>query len=66
MNFSKIFDKLLIPIMAVTFFIAINEQSNTSKNIFILIPAMAFFIFGMIKLSAKTPSKNQENQEEDV
>ena len=64
MNFFKIINKLLIPIMIIAILVAFNEQNKTEKNVYIIIASMAVFIFGMIQLSAKTPSKNQENQDE--
>ncbi len=52
--------------MLIAIFFAISEQNKSNQNIYVMIIAIAVFIFGMIKLSAKTPSKNPENQEEDV
>ena len=52
--------------MLIAIFFAISEQNKSNKNIYIMIIAIAVFMFGMIKLSAKTPSKNPENQEENV
>lgn len=62
----KFLNKLLLPIMLIAIFFAISEQNKSNQNIYVMIIAIAVFIFGMIKLSAKTPSKNPENQEEDV
>ena len=62
----KFLNKLLLPIMLIAIFFAISEQNKSNKNIYIMIIAIAVFMFGMIKLSAKTPSKNPENQEENV
>ena len=50
--------------MIIAILVAFNEQNKTEKNVYIIIGSMAVFIFGMIQLSAKTPSKNQENQDE--
>ena len=58
--------KLLLPIMFIAILIAFYEQSLEKKNVYILVIALAVFMFGMMKLSAKTPSKNQEKEEEDV
>ena len=58
--------KLLIPIMIITICIAFYEQSKDDKNVYIIIIAIVIFMFGMMKLSAKTPSKNQENEDENV
>jgi membrane protein insertase Oxa1/YidC/SpoIIIJ len=58
--------KLLLPIMIIAILIAFYEQSLKEKNVYILVIAIAVFMFGMMKLSAKTPSKNQDKEEEDV
>ena len=58
--------KLIIPIMIVAICIAFYEQIKADKNVFIIIIAIVIFMFGMMKLSAKTPSKNQDNEEENV
>ncbi len=56
--------KILIPVMIIAIIIAINEQSKSDKNIYIMCVAIAVFMFGMMRLSAKTPSKNQDNTDE--
>jgi flagellar basal body-associated protein FliL len=58
--------KLLIPMMIIAIIIAFYEQSKSDKNIYIIIIAIVIFMFGMMRLSAKIPSKNQEKEEEDV
>jgi hypothetical protein len=58
--------KLLLPIMIIAILITFYEQSLEKKNVYILVIAIAVFMFGMMKLSAKTPSKNQDKEEEDV
>jgi preprotein translocase subunit YajC len=58
--------KILIPIMILAIIVAFYEQSSTGKNSYITIIAIVVFMFGMMKLSAKTPSKNQEKEEQDV
>mgnify|MGYP007077670905 CR=1 FL=1 len=58
--------KLLLPIMIIAIVIAFYEQSLEKKNVYILVVAIAVFMFGMMKLSAKTPSKNQDKEEDDV
>lgn len=56
--------KLLLPIMILAIVIAFIEQSKEDKNNYILLISFVVFMFGMMRLSAKTPSKNQENSEE--
>lgn len=58
--------KLLIPMMFVAIIIAFYEQSKSEKNIYIIIIAIVIFMFGMMRLSAKIPSKNQEKEDENV
>jgi hypothetical protein len=58
--------KLLLPIMIIAIVIAFYEQSLEKKNAYILVVAIAVFMYGMMKLSAKTPSKNQDKEEDDV
>lgn len=57
--------KLLIPIMIVAIVIAFYEQSKENANVYIQIIAIVIFMFGMMKLSAKTPSKNDDNLDDD-
>lgn len=46
--------------------IAFYEQTSADKNIYIMVAAIVIFMMGMMRLSSKTPSKNQENNEDDV
>jgi hypothetical protein len=43
--------------------IAFYENGKDDSNIFITAAAIAVFMFLMMKLSAKTPSKNQDDDE---
>jgi uncharacterized membrane protein YoaK (UPF0700 family) len=56
--------KIIIMILAIS--VALYEQVLPEKNIYITVIAIAVFMFGMMQLSAKTPSKNQEKEENDV
>lgn len=58
--------KVLLPIMIIAILIAFYEQSLEKKNVYISVIAIAVFMFGMMKLSAKTPSKNQDKEENNV
>jgi hypothetical protein len=58
--------KVLLPIMIIAILIAFYEQSLEKKNVYISVIAIAVFMFGMMKLSAKTPSKNQDKEEDNV
>ena len=52
--------------MIIAIFIAFYEQSSEDKNVYIMIIAIVVFMFGMMRLSSKTPSKNQDKEENDV
>jgi NADH:ubiquinone oxidoreductase subunit H len=58
--------KVLFPIMIIAILVAFYEQSLDKKNIYIQVISIIIFMIGMMKLSAKVPSKNQEKEEEDV
>lgn len=58
--------KFLIPIMIIAILVAFYEQRGQDKNVYITVIAIAVFMFGMMRLSAKTPSKNQDKDEENV
>ena len=58
--------KLLIPIMVIAILIALYEQGNADKNVYIMVIAIVIFMYGMLRLSAKTPSKNEEKEDENV
>jgi nitrate/nitrite transporter NarK len=58
--------KFLIPIMIVAIIIALYEQVKAEKNVYVMVVAIVVFMFGMMQLSAKTPSKNQDKEDENV
>ncbi|MFV8332557.1 hypothetical protein [Flavobacterium sp.] len=58
--------KFIIPIMVVAITIALYEQVSAEKNVFIMVIAIVVFMMGMMQLSAKTPSKNQDKEDENV
>lgn len=58
--------KIMIPMMLVAFLIAFYEQQKANSNVYITVGAIAVFMYGMMRLSAKTPSKNQDKDEDDV
>ncbi|MFT4983252.1 MAG: hypothetical protein ACI9Q9_000282 [Flavobacterium sp.] len=57
--------KLIIPMMLLAILVAFFEQVSTERNVYITVIAITIFMFGMMQLSAKTPSKNQDNQEKE-
>lgn len=56
----------MILIMAVAIGVALYEQAKPEKNVYLMVIAIVVFMYGMMRLSAKTPSKNQEKEEKDV
>ncbi|MFV8375724.1 hypothetical protein [Flavobacterium sp. LB1P62] len=56
----------LIPIMIIAIIVALYEQVNAEKNVYVIVVAIVVFMFGMMQLSAKTPSKNQDKENENV
>ncbi|WP_433810153.1 hypothetical protein [Flavobacterium johnsoniae] len=56
--------KIIIMILAIS--VALYEQVSDQKNIYVMVIAIAVFMYGMMQLSAKTPSKNQEKEQQDV
>ncbi len=58
--------KFIIPIMVVAITIALYEQVSAKKNVFVMVIAIVVFMMGMMQLSAKTPSKNQDKEDENV
>ena len=58
--------KFIIPIMVVAILVALFEQVSAEKNVYIMVIAIVFFMMGMMQLSAKTPSKNQDKEDKNV
>jgi hypothetical protein len=58
--------KAVLPIMIIAILVAFYEQSLDKKNVYIQVISMVIFMIGMMKLSAKVPSKNQDKEEDDV
>jgi len=57
--------KFLIPVMFIAIIVGLFEQSKDKPNIYILCAAVAVFMFGMMNLSAKVPSKEEKEREEE-
>ncbi|MGC4039239.1 MAG: hypothetical protein QM710_00155 [Flavobacterium sp.] len=57
--------KLLIPLMFIAIIVGLFEQSKPKPNIYILCIAVAVFMYGMMVLTSKVPSKKDDNHEED-
>lgn len=63
---NKEMKKIVILIMVVAIVVAFYEQVSPDKNVYVTVIAIVVFMYGMMRLSAKTPSKNQDKEEEDV
>lgn len=46
--------------------VAFYEQTTEDKNVYVMVVAIVIFMMGMMRLSSKTPSKNQHNDEDNV
>lgn len=53
---------LTLFIIAIAMFL-LFEQAKLKPNVWIQAICIAIFIYGMVKLSSKTPSKNNNNDE---
>ena len=58
--------KFIIPIMIIAIIVALYEQVSAEKNVYIMVIAIVVFMMGMMQLSARTPSKNQDKEDENV
>lgn len=52
--------------MVLAIAVALYEQVSAEKNVYIMVIAIVVFMMGMMQLSAKTPSKNQDKEDENV
>ena len=50
--------KIVIPILILVILVALYEQLSAQKNVYIMDIAIVAFMFGMMCLSSKMPSKN--------
>ena len=50
--------------MIIAILVALYEQSKDKPNVYITVAGIAVFMFGMMRLSAKTPSKNQDKDDD--
>ena len=52
--------------MLIAIGVAFYEQQKDHSNLYITIAAIVIFMYGMMRLSAKTPSKNQHEDEDGI
>jgi uncharacterized membrane protein len=57
--------KLALPFIIIAIIIGIYEQSKEKPNLYIIIAVIIVFMYAMMKLSAKTPSKYEDEIEDD-
>ena len=55
--------KILLPITILAILFAFYIPKNGKLNLIFTVIAVVIFMFGMMKLSAKTPSKNKEDDD---
>jgi general stress protein 26 len=53
--------KLILPLMLAAIVMAFYQMGKESPNVIILCISIAVFMGGMMWLSSKTPSKNQDD-----
>ena len=64
-NTNSTMKKIGLLIMIISILIAFYEEQQSQKNVYIIVIAIVFFMIGMMRLSAKIPSKNNEINDED-
>lgn len=55
-------NKFLNLILITAIVVALFEQSKEDKNVYVIVISIVAFMIGMMRLSAKTPSKNQQKK----
>ncbi|MDR6967240.1 arginine exporter protein ArgO [Flavobacterium arsenatis] len=58
--------KLLIPLLFVSGFLLLYEQSKDQPNIYIIAGAIVVFMFGLMRLNTKIPHKNNNKDQDNV
>ena len=58
--------KILIFVVIVAIIAGLYQQEYTELHLYIKVFAFILFMIGMMQLSAKTPSKNQNKEDENV
>lgn len=56
--------KLLLPLMLVAIILGLYEQTKAQPNVYILTCTIVVFMYGMMKLSAKTLHHDNQTKEE--
>lgn len=58
--------KLLIPVLFLSGFVLLYEQSKDKPNIYIIAGAIVVFMFGLMQLNTKIPHKNNDKDQDNV
>jgi hypothetical protein len=58
--------KLFLPLVFAAMLVALYEQSTAKPNRYIMIVAIAIAMFGVLRLSAKLPSKHENKEDDDT
>ena len=63
---KEIMKKFVILLMVLAIGVAFYEQTSAEKNVYVMVIAIVIFMMGMMQLSSKTPSKNQDKEKDNV
>jgi uncharacterized membrane protein YbaN (DUF454 family) len=63
---NKTMKKFVILLMVLAIGVALYEQASAEKNVYVMVVAIVVFMMGMMRLSSKTPSKNEDKNDENV
>lgn len=58
--------KLIVPLLIISGFLAVYEQTKEKPNLYISCAAFVVLMFSIMQLSTKVKSKNDQNKEENV
>ena len=65
-NQSIFMKKFLIPTLLIAIFVVFYQQTLPVPNVYITCSGLVVFMLLMMKLNSKIPSKEKENQDNDV
>jgi uncharacterized membrane protein YfhO len=63
---NEMMKKFIILLMVLAIGVALYEQSSAEKNVYVMVIAIVIFMMGMMRLSSKTPSKNEDKEDDNV
>jgi nitrate/nitrite transporter NarK len=63
---NVVMKKFTILLMVLAIGVALYEQTSADMNVYVMVIAIVIFMMGMMKLSSKTPSKNQDKEDDNV